>query len=140
MAYRRAVSFSDLMFNAASMILACGCAFFAGMMFVRLERGENLLASGPAPGERAMAADPLITGSTAQPADSPTMSRAAGIRLLAVVDGLALIEISQAGERRVWPVGEGGKVPGVGQILKIDRVDGRWQVTTTDMTIAADDQ
>ena len=47
---------------------------------------------------------------------------------------------NSAVQRRVWPVGEGGKIPGVGQVLKIDRIDGRWQVTTTDMTIAVDDQ
>jgi hypothetical protein len=56
--------------------------------------------------------------------------------LRAVFQGSALIEIKNELSAELWPVTEGSFVPGAGKVIAIERRDSRWQVVTTERTIA----
>jgi hypothetical protein len=75
------------------------------------------------------AASPEITGSIPQEAKQtpPKPAVVEGWLLREVVDGFALIE---AANGRLFEVGPGSNIPGVGRVESIKRQEGQWVVLT----------
>lgn len=86
-------------------------------------------APAPAPVQTASAAAPETTGSIPQePKQSlPKPLVVEGWLLREVVDGFALIESSNG---RLFEVGPGSNIPGVGRVESIKRQEGQWVVLT----------
>jgi hypothetical protein len=82
-----------------------------------------------APVQTVSAAAPEITGSIPQDAKQtlPKPQVVEGWLLREVVDGFALIE---AANGRLFEVGPGSNIPGVGRVESIKRQDGQWVVLT----------
>jgi hypothetical protein len=148
---------TDLLLNSAAAGLAFTCAFFAGLMILRLERMENPPADlglnfkimdrkQQSAGLRE--ADPEFTGSIdresprrlAHPETKDNGPKVTDFRLLSVVDGVAFVEIAGPGGKEIWPVGEGAVLPGAGRVLKIERDRNRWEVTASHFTITGERQ
>lgn len=161
MKFRPAFSLSDVMVTILSLMLAGWCAYFAGSKIYNLQSMENPPADlglnfpkpkrKPTIAPRAVLVDPLITGSIdpfrsgaatpAEPAqpyrsDSPVL----GYRLLAVIDGLAFVEVTTATGRNIAPFGRGSLLPGAGRIRNIEKINGRWQLAAGSITLAAERQ
>ena len=137
----------DVLLNLAAGVLAFACVVFAGQM-IRLRYDADqarLMASAGPPvllsREAAVLASPDVTGAidraprpglTLKPAHDPD---AMTLSLLTVVDGVAYIDVLRARGDEIWPVGEGGILPGAGRVLRISQHQGRWRVETARMTI-----
>ena len=148
---------TDLIVNTASAALAGGCAFFAGVMILRLENMEHppadLGLNFKSMDKQQVAvdvekADSQITGSTSRtarpagttaklPRNEPAVL---DFRLLSVIDGLAFVEVSGPGGKEIWPVGKDDMLPGAGRILKIEHDQNRWQVFAARMVITGERQ
>jgi hypothetical protein len=91
-------------------------------------------ATAPAPVQTASAA-PETTGSIPQEpkAAAPRGAVVEGWLLREVVDGFALIESMNG---RLFEVGPGSNIPGVGRVESIKRQDGQWVVLTPKGIIA----
>jgi hypothetical protein len=144
---------TDLLLNFAAAGLAFTCAFFAGLMILRLEHMDNppadlglnfTVMDRKQQSLSLREADPEITGAIDRPF-SPRLAHGAAadngpkvtdFRLLSVVDGVAFVEIANPDGKEVWPVGEGAVLPGAGRVLKIERDQNRWQVTASHFTIS----
>ncbi len=137
----------DLLLNIAAGTLAFACVVFAGQM-IRLrydaDQARQMVSAGhpvPTLGETAVLASPEVTGAIDRaPLRGAGFQRshdpdAMALSLLTVVDGIAYIDVRSARGDEIWPVGEGGLLPGAGRVLRISQHQGRWRVETANMTI-----
>lgn len=144
---RKFSSNSDLLLNLAAGMLAFACVVFAGQMIrLRYEADQARQTARVGPPvllsrDAAVLASPEVTGAIdraprrglalkgSHDPDAMTLS------LLTVVDGVAYIDVRSVRGDEIWPVGEGGILPGAGRVLRISQRDGRWRVETVRMTI-----
>jgi len=160
MKFRSSINFSDLLLNIASSGLAFACAFFAGFMMLKVEGGRGGPEALPVTVDgvqlRAIAAapagvDPLTTASVtpivgrqenagAGAFPSATYQAPVSYELLSVIDGTAFIEIADISGTRIWPVVKGEFLPGAGQVTRIEKISGHWQVAAGDRTTAEEIQ
>jgi hypothetical protein len=146
MEFRFATRLSDLLAGGLAVALAGACTLFAGTMIVRLNNMEDppadLGLNFPGAAERRTAVravrvdDDLVTGSTDRPDgggppqqpyrdETPVLD----YRLLAVIDGIAFVEVTDIKGRKIVPVRRGSRLPGAAPVERLEKVDGRWQLT-----------
>lgn len=137
----------DWAVTGAFIAFAGSCGVFAGYMIVRLNSMENPPANMglnfPPPKKRvitdgAVEVDSMTTQSrTALDAPGETErvlqpysrhSPVLGLRLLAVIDGLAFVEVTRVTGKEILPVQRGFDIPGAGRVEWIEPIDGRWQM------------
>ena len=148
---------ADLAVNALFIAVAGACGIFAGYMVIRLNGMENPPANmglNFPPAQKkvitddSIAVDRLTTQSTESPKDSPgpfarplqPYSRLSPViehRLLAVVDGLAFVEVRRVTGKEIVMLNKGGELPGAGPVEWIERIDGRWQIKAGDTLLTA---
>ena len=138
----------DILANVLSFALAASCTVFAGYMIIRLNGMENPPADmglnfPPAKKkiiiDDSILVDPVTTG-TADALDEPaarpgrplqpytSKSPVMGHRLLAVVDGIAFVEITRVTGKEIAALSTGSDLPGAGSILAITRKGSRWEL------------
>lgn len=138
----------DILANVLSFGLAASCTVFAGYMIIRLNGMENPPADmglnfPPAKKkiiiDDSILVDPVTTG-TADALDEPaarpgrplqpytSKSPVMGHRLLAVVDGIAFVEITRVTGKEIAALSTGSELPGAGSILAITRKGSRWEL------------
>ena len=98
--------------------------------------------------DKAVLVDPGPTGSI-EPLDTPAASSGEPLqpyraetplkdfRLLAVIDGIAFVDIATLKGRQIIPVSIGATLPGAGTVTRIEKYRGRWQVVAGGETIVA---
>lgn len=145
----------DILANILSFGLAASCTFFAGYMIIRLNGMENPPAdmglNFPAPRKKIITDDSILVdrmptgaidtvdGAVDGPAprgrplqpytkDSPVMN----YRLLAVVDGIAFVEITRVTGKEILAVATGGELPGAGAVERIARSGRHWELVAGD--------
>lgn len=140
-----AEKFTDILTYVLSVALAAGVITFAAYKVIKLNGMENPPANmglNFPPLKRKVIidetaeADPIITQSLGMPGApisriTPGVSRgvaetASSYRLLAVVDGVAFIEVSLAAGTVLLPVTIGTRLPGGYRVESIARQNGRW--------------
>lgn len=146
----------DWAVTGAFIAFAGSCGLFAGYMIVRLNSMENPPANMglnfPPPKKRvitdgAVEVDSMTTQSRTVPS-APAQSQRVlqpysrhspvlGLRLLAVVDGLAFVEVTRVTGQEILPVERGFDIPGAGRVEWIERIDGRWQIKAGDDIITS---
>lgn len=146
---------SDFALNALAFMLAGGCSFFAGYMILRLQGMDSPPADmglyfPPAKKkiitDDAVPLDPGITNSIDSPGEagpgrveqpysknSPVLGR----RLVAVIDGIAFVEVTRVTGREIVALGVGSDLPGAGVVERIDMNDGRWRLVAGGTTLLA---
>ena len=146
---------SDYALNALAFVLAGGCTFFAGYMILRLQGMENPPADMGTffpPSKKniitddAVPVDPGITNSIDRPGEAGSgrilqpytrNSPVLGRRLLAVIDGVAFVEVTRVTGREIVALGVGSDLPEAGAVERIDMNDGRWRLVAGDVTLLA---
>lgn len=138
--------FTDTLTYVLSVAFAAGVIAFAAYKVIKLNGMEdppaNMGLNFPAPKRRMILdetalADPIITQTLApavapeqQPQPQPQKAALTGpvssYELLAVVDGIAFVEIDLARGKTLVPVSVGTVLPGGLQIESITRRNGRW--------------
>jgi hypothetical protein len=157
---------SDILTNTVAISVAFTSAIFAGYMILYgaqedadiLSQQQQIVIKDPidrgevAPrrwAEDKERIDSLATASMRDPSDRsvrkviptakfPDDPLTNSYVLRAVFQGTALIEIRNELAAELWPVTEGSLVPGAGKVIAIEQRDDRWQVITTERTIAED--
>lgn len=148
----------DILANVLSFGLAASCTFFAGYMIIRLNGMENPPAdmglNFPPTRKKiitddSILVDPMPTGAidaadvpAARPGrplqpytrNSPVM----GHRLLAVVDGIAFVEITRVTGREILPISAGGELPGAGAVERIAKSGGRWELVAGETRLVSE--
>jgi hypothetical protein len=136
--------FTDTLTYVLSVALAAGVIAFAAYKVIKLNGMEdppaNMGLNFPEPRRRVIVdetagADPIIT-QTLAPAVAPEQAQQQqqavltgpvnSYELLAVVDGIAFVEIDLARGKTLVPVSVGTVLPGGLQIESITRQNGRW--------------
>lgn len=161
-------SLSDILVNALSISVAFTSAVFAGYMIsygarnqvepmpqqARSAIKDPIDRSNVVPRqwvEDTDRTDSLTTASIRNPSDvgprklNPTAkfkgeSLTNSYTLRTVFQGTALIEIKNELSAELWPATEGSFVPGAGKVIAIERRNDRWQVVTTERTIAEEER
>jgi hypothetical protein len=134
--------FTDTLTYVLSVALAAGVIAFAAYKVIRLNGMEdppaNMGLNFPPPRRRiiidqAAGADPIITQTVApvltperRPAAAAGPGPVRSFELLAVVDGVAFVEIDVARGKTLLPVSVGTVLPGGLRIDAIVRRNGRW--------------
>jgi hypothetical protein len=132
--------FTDTLTYVLSVALAAGVIAFASYKVIKLNGIEdppaNMGLNFPAPKRRIIidemtGADPIITQTVAPSLPSPGANAlpAGPVRsyeLLAVVDGVAFLEMEVARGKTLVPVSVGTVLPGGLRIETIERRQGRW--------------
>lgn len=152
---------TDLLTYILAVGLAASCIAFAGYKVVILQAMENpppdMGLNFPAPKRKVITddtiqVDSLITGSTGASGDSQARRRGRVLqpytaeppiqdyRLLTVIDGVAFVEVLTLRGRNILPLIAGARLPGAGQVERVERVGGRWTLTAGDVTLLAEPQ
>jgi hypothetical protein len=152
---------TDWLTYALSVALAAGVIAFAAYKVIKLNAMEdppaNMGLNFPPlkprviMDEAPLAADPIITRTvgTAPPATelpaspvgaAPLQAPATALELLAVVDGVAFVEIDVARGKTLIPVTVGTVLPGGLQIEAIERHSGRWVLIAGPVRLEAVDR
>lgn len=149
---------ADLAINALFIAFAGACGIFAGYMVIRLNAMDNPPANMglnfPPAQKRIITGDSievdrLTTQSTDRRGGAPPVearplqpysrqSPVIGQRLLAVVDGLAFVEVTRVTGKEIVMLGKGGDLPGAGPVEWIERVDGRWRIKAGETLLSAE--
>jgi|GEM_PF-3496415 len=158
MASRKRLRASDIATVFISVALALSCAGFAAGMIFRLQglkdppadMGLNFPGAEKkkkviAPSPRAEAADPLITGAMDAAdiggGDGPPVQPyrleqpVLGYRLLAVVDGVAFVEVKMVARTEIKALPKGAELPGAGRIDDFIRTPQGWRLTAGSVTL-----
>ena len=152
---------TDLLTYILAVGLAASCIAFAGYKVVILQAMENpppdMGLNFPAPKRKVITddtiqVDSLITGSTGASGDSQAHRRGRVLqpytaeppiqdyRLLTVIDGVAFVELRTLRGKDILPLIAGARLPGAGQVERVERVEGRWTLTAGDVTLLAEPQ
>lgn len=139
---------SDIFAYAFAVGLAMGCLGFASYKVVTLRAMENppadLGLNFPAPKRKmitddSVLVDPATTNSVtpiagdASPPPRPLQPYTAEVpvesyKLLAVIDGVAFVEVKTFRGTDIVPVAEGARLPGAGRVQLLTRNGGRWML------------
>jgi hypothetical protein len=132
--------FSDTLTNVLSVALAASVIAFAAYKVIKLNGIEdppaNMGLNFPPPGRKIIiddmtGADPIITQTVTPSSPSPAgdalpAGAVWSYELLAVVDGVAFLEMDVARGKKLVPVSVGTVLPGGLRIESIERREGRW--------------
>ena len=152
---------TDLLTYILAVGLAASCIAFAGYKVVILQAMENpppdMGLNFPAPKRKVITddtiqVDSLITGSTGVSGDAQARQPGRVLqpytaeppiqdyRLLTVIDGVAFVELRTLRGKDILPLIAGARLPGAGQVERVERVEGRWTLTAGDVTLLAEPQ
>ena len=150
-----AEKFTDILTYVLSVALAAGVITFAAYKVIKLNGMENPPANmglNFPPLKRkviideVIEADPITTqslghpgafGERLTPGFAPSDGQAiSSYQLLAVVDGVAFIEVGAAGGKILVPVSVGTTLPGGYRVESIEKHDGRWLLVAGSLTLA----
>ena len=149
---------TDALTYALAVGLAAACIAFAGYKVMKLRSMENPPAdmglNFPPPKRKLITddtvlVDPMITQSTTPATPSargeqrilqPFVAEAPiqDYRLLTVIDGVAFVELLTLKGRDIRPISVGTRLPGAGQVERIERVGGRWILVAGDVKLVAE--
>ena len=152
--------FADLLTYALAICLAAGCFAFASYKVIMLRGMDDpppdLGLNFPPPKRKlitddSILVDPLTTQSVQPvPRDAAPPSRALqpytsevpveSYKLLAVIDGVAFVEMKTFRGKDIVPLTAGSRLPGAGRVESIERRNGRWLLVAGDVRIVSERQ